>query len=314
MGMAPGILPGRVTREAGSSRFAERWPTVPAEDGLDADGILRAAAEGRIDTLVLLGSDPLADHPDRALAERALTGARFVIAVDQFLNESSRRADVVLPAAGFAEVDGTTTNLEGRITTVTQKVTAAGSSRPDWLIAGEIAARLGHDFGTTEARQIWSEIESIAPAHAGVTDAVLRSTARADGVVVPLDGTEVELVAFAPSESGDVPAVDAYSWRLVARRVLYDQGTLLQHSPASAGLATDTAADVNQADLDQLGVEPGGRVRVIGNDRSFVVDVVSDASVPRGIVSIALGQSNAPVRTVIDSSTAVTDVRLEVDA
>jgi NADH-quinone oxidoreductase subunit G len=314
MGMAPGILPGRVTREVGSSRFAERWATVPTEDGLDADGILRAAADGRIDTLILLGSDPLADFPDRALAERALTGARFVIAVDQFLSESSRRADVVLPAAGFAEVDGTTTNLEGRVTTLTQKVTAAGSSRPDWLIAGELAARLGHDFGTTAPEQIWTEIESIAPAHSGVTRSLLTSTEHADGVVVPLAESDVELVSFEPGSSGDVPAVDSYSWRLVARRTLYDQGTLLQHSPASATLATDAAAHLNQADLDQLGVEAGGRVRVLGNDRSFVISVVADASVPRGIVSIGLGQANAPIRTVIDSSTPVTDVRLEVDA
>jgi NADH-quinone oxidoreductase subunit G len=314
MGMAPGILPGRIARAAGSSRFAERWPTVPTDDGLDAAGILRAAADGKIDTLVMLGADPLADFPDRALAERALTGARFVIAVDQFLTESSRQADVVLPAAGFAEVDGTTTSIEGRITTVAQKVTAAGSSRPDWLIAGELAARLGHDFGTTAPAQIWSEIESIAPSHAGVTEAVLTSTEFADGVVAPMDGTEVALLEFEPGPSGEVPVVDSYSWRLVARRTLYDQGTLLQHSPASAALATDAAAHLNQGDLDQLGVDDGGRVRVIGNDHSFVIGVVADASIPRGIVAIALGQANAPIRTVIDSSSAVTDVRLEVDA
>jgi NADH-quinone oxidoreductase subunit G len=125
MGMAPGLLPGRVSRAAGSAGVSN----APAEDGLDAQGILRAAAEGQIDTLILVGADPLADFPDRTLAERALAGARTVIAVDTFLSDSSRRADVVLAAAGFGEVAGTTTNIEGRVTTLDQAVTPPGRVR-----------------------------------------------------------------------------------------------------------------------------------------------------------------------------------------
>ena len=85
--MAPGLLPGRVRRDAAAEWFGQAWPTVPGKDGLDATGILQAAADGKIDTLVLLGADPLSDFVDRDLAERALTGARTVIAVDQFLTE-----------------------------------------------------------------------------------------------------------------------------------------------------------------------------------------------------------------------------------
>ena len=147
MGMAPGLLPGRVRRSDGHERFSQEWPTVPGADGLDAEGILRAAAEGRIDTLVLLGADPIADFADRDLAERAMAGARCVIAVDQFLTESAARADVVLAAAGFAEVSGTTTNLEGRVTVVDQVVTPPGTCRADWAIAADLARRLGADLG-----------------------------------------------------------------------------------------------------------------------------------------------------------------------
>ena len=74
MGLAPGLLPGRVRRADGAAWFSQAWPTVPDSDGLDAIGILQAAADGKIDTLVLLGADPLSDVPDRRLAERALTG------------------------------------------------------------------------------------------------------------------------------------------------------------------------------------------------------------------------------------------------
>ena len=66
------------------------------------------------------------DFPDRSLARRALAGARTVISVDPFLNGSSQQADVVLAAAGFGEVDGTTTNLEGRVSAVRPEGDAAG--------------------------------------------------------------------------------------------------------------------------------------------------------------------------------------------
>ena len=108
---------------------------APKDDGLDGAGILAAAAEGRIDLLVLLGADPIADCPDADLARRALAGARRVLAVDTFLTESSAAADVVLAAAAFGEKSGTTTNLEGRVTTVGRKVSVAGTARPDWMIA-----------------------------------------------------------------------------------------------------------------------------------------------------------------------------------
>ena len=99
---------------------------MPEARGLDAAGILEAAANGRIDTLVLLGADPLADFPDLELATRALAGARTVIATDLFLTASTAQADIVLPAAGFAECGGTTTNIEGRISRLGQVVTPPG--------------------------------------------------------------------------------------------------------------------------------------------------------------------------------------------
>jgi NADH-quinone oxidoreductase subunit G len=186
LGMSPGLLPGRVTLDGGRAWFAERWPTVPAAKGLDAAGILRAAADGKIDTLVLLGADPLADFPDRELAERGLAGARAVIALDQFLTESVKQADVVLPAAGFAEVDGTTTNLEGRVSTVAQKVTPPGTAQSDWMVAAELADRLGFDLGVESPRQIAAEVEEVAPVFAGLTLDLLTTPAGRDGVVVML--------------------------------------------------------------------------------------------------------------------------------
>jgi predicted molibdopterin-dependent oxidoreductase YjgC len=175
-----------VSLDAGRQWFHEHWTTVPEADGLDATGILTAAAEGRIDVLVLLGADPAADFRDHDLAQRALAGARTVVAIDTFMNRSSEKADVVFPASGYAETEGTTTNVEGRISLLERKVTPPGTARSDWMLAAELAYRLGADLNLESVEGIWNEIEAVAPAHAGITRELLLSPAGADGVLVPL--------------------------------------------------------------------------------------------------------------------------------
>jgi NADH-quinone oxidoreductase subunit G len=189
MGLAPGLLPGRVSLDEGRTHVAAGWSIaskeLPAETGLDARGILEAAANGKLDTLVLLGADPLADFPDHDLAERALTGVRTLISVDLFLNESNRKADIVLPAAGYATTEGTTTNLEGRVTRLGHKVTAPGTARADWIIAVDLAHHLGGDLGVESLAELLDEISQVAPSHAGL-GAALADPANRDGVVVPV--------------------------------------------------------------------------------------------------------------------------------
>ncbi len=183
MGLAPGLLPGRIGLDQGRPWLAREWEALPGGRGLDAQGIITAAAEGRVGCLVLVGADPLADFPDRELARRALAGAGFVLAVDCFLTDSSRRADVVLPAAAFAEKSGTTTNIEGRVSRLHQKVTAPGTARADWMIAAELAFHLGGDLGFDSVDTIWDEIERLAPSHHGLTRARLASPEGFDGIV-----------------------------------------------------------------------------------------------------------------------------------
>ena len=186
MGLSPGVLPGRVSLPEGGAWFERAWGSVPAETGEDATGILRRAGEGRLGALVTLGADPVSDFPDHSLVSRALGGIGFLLSVDSFLSTTARLADVVLPAAMFGERPGTTTNLEGRVTRLGQKVVAPGLCWPDWMIAAELAAHLSADLGFDSPDAIWDEIERVAPSHAGITGALLSSAAARDGVVVPM--------------------------------------------------------------------------------------------------------------------------------
>jgi predicted molibdopterin-dependent oxidoreductase YjgC len=192
LGLAPGVLPGRVGLDEGRAWYEHHWAAslgdgrLPAAPGLDTAGILDAAARGGIGALVLLGADPVTDFPDALAAIKGLSGARFVVAVDTFLTPSSRKADVILPAATYAERRGTFTNLEGRISHLGSIVTPPGVAWPDWMIASELAWRLGTDLGFSSVEEIWAEISTVSPLHHGVTYGLLTAPEGSDGVVVPL--------------------------------------------------------------------------------------------------------------------------------
>ncbi len=347
MGLAPGLLPGRTSLADARSWFAAAWPNLPADVGLDTAGILEAAAGGRIDVLVLLGADPIDDFPDHDLAVRALHKAGTVIAVDLFLTASSSRADVVLPAAGFAEVSGTSTNLEGRVSSLEQRVTAPGTARPDWIIAVELAHQLGHDLGLSSPADIADEIVRLAPAYVGLAVDGLRAP-EAPGVVVPLpppaadaadaaadeapettdatDDAEGEgegagdeptaadrppLLRFEGHRPGDAPGVDSYSLRLIATRKLYDGAVLTQRAPALAALAPGTRLRVSAYDFERLGVEAGADVRVSSSRGSLSVQIAIDDRVPRGCAALEINQPPVRATELIDATQRVTDLRVE---
>ncbi|HEX6312509.1 MAG TPA: NADH-quinone oxidoreductase subunit NuoG, partial [Acidimicrobiia bacterium] len=197
LGLAPGFLPGRVTLGAGREHFTGAWGGAPEAPGLDATGILQAAAQGRLQALVILGSNALADFPDRTLARNALANIPFVVAVGGFVTAASEHAHVALPVALWGEKEGSTTNLEGRVMRVSQQVTPSGTPMADWRVATELALRLGADFDLVTVEEVQDEIARFAPAHAGV-DANLLRRAR-DGVVLPLHEHSDELVLDAGS-------------------------------------------------------------------------------------------------------------------
>lgn len=306
MGLAPGLLPGRVGLSDGAP-VARVWGSLPSERGLDSAGMLDAAANGRIDTLILLGADPIADFPDRGLAERALAGAGTVIALDTFVTESVARADIVLPTSTYGEKGGTTTNLEGRVSRLGQKVTPPGTARDDWMIAADLAARLGGDLGVSSAEDLWREVTEVSAVHAGCTVEVLTSDAAQDGILISGSSVTVDL-----GEPAEPPAVDAYSLRLVAGRKLYDNATSVQRSPSLAGLAEGPVLTMNPTDMARLGITDGERADVRSARTSVVLAVVGSEGVPRGVAAVPFNQPGGTVSSLIDVTTTVTDVAVEV--
>ena len=291
MGLAPGILPGRVGLEDGRAWFEDAWGAVPEARGRGTADILAAAAGDQaggpaVTALVLLGADPLTDFPDHRLAERALDCAGFVVAVATAPGAVLDHADVVLPAAEAHERPGTTTNLEGRIFRLGQKLVPPGQAWPDWMIAGELAVHLGHDLGFDSVGAVWDEIERVAVSHRGITRTVLDSHGAADGVVAPLRLAKVNLARRnAPLDPIAAPGVES-----VER-----QGASLQ-----AGLASSPNASNGGAD-DSV-------VRAAGPSRPIMISGPVELEVPH--VAPADGYSVRLIasRVLYDGGTAVATV------
>jgi NADH-quinone oxidoreductase subunit G len=308
-GLAPGMLPGRMSLAEGAALWGGVWGSTPSTPGMDAAGILAAAAAGKVDVLILLGADPLVDVADRSLARRAVAGARTVISLDRFLTASSRQADVVLPVSGSAETEGTTTNLEGRVTTLHQKVTPPGTARADWMIAAELAMRLGADLGAGAAADLWAELVEHSPVHAGIDAGALADPAHVDGVVLPL-----EPAGFPTPERTHVAPKGAYELRLVVNRVLYDAGSAVTHCDSSSGLAPEATVRLSPADAGPVGIETGTRVTVSSSHGSLSLPAVVDAGVPKGTAVLRHNLPGADAGLLIDAGDAVCDIQVEASS
>ena len=327
-GLAPGLLPGRVRLDDadGAEALARAWPRMPASEGLDAAGVLEASARGDIDVLVLVGADPLNDFTDRDLAYRGLRGASLVVAVDLFMNDSaSLAADIVLPAAGPTECDGTFTNLEGRVSPMSRKVTPPGTARPDWMIAADLAERLepGSTQGLDSPEAIRAELAQVSAVHSPLTEQALDQN-QVEGVLLGAGATgeaggwhggkqwrRSRRQGAPVTGSAGREELPEGAFLLVATRTMYDDGTMLRHCPSSRGLAPAPTARINPADLDRTGLAAGAPVRVVSESGHIEAALAIDGGVPQGVLAVNWLAPGAPANSLITAGANVTVVKVE---
>jgi NADH-quinone oxidoreductase subunit G len=285
MGMAPTLLPGRVSArsEDGRTELESHWGELPSEAGKDAAAILEGVASGDIKVLFLLGCDPARDALEPEVAIRALESADLVVALDVFGSDSVEFADVVLPVHGFAESEGTVTNLEGRVQKTNRIVPGPGASRPAWAILEDLAQQMGSTLGAESAEAISKEIAAVAPAYRGITWDVLEWGHGREGVIVPGPDGEQPL-AHIPVDSGLDPEQPEMALHLA--RVLYDDGVGVGFSRSLPKLKRHPAAFLNPADAERLGLEAGVDIVVRSESGSAQLPVALDAGLARGAVYV----------------------------
>lgn len=143
--------------------------TALGTKGMNTQAILEDAANGKLQTLWVVGADPVTEYHDTDLARRAIEKCPFVVVNALSMTETAQMADLVLPVASVAEKDGTYTNCERRVQRIYRAFDLSPDIKPDWLIFTEVAAQLGGEASYFSARDILRDIAAKVPLYAEIT-------------------------------------------------------------------------------------------------------------------------------------------------
>ncbi|MCC4815653.1 nitrate reductase [Vibrio lentus] len=125
---------------------SEFWQTdsLATHAGLKAIDLFDAMNEGKIKAVWIMATNPVVSLPDSEKIKAALEKCPFVVVSDCIADtETTRLADVVLPAQGWSEKSGTVTNSERRISRQRRILPSPGEAKPDWWILKEVAQKMG---------------------------------------------------------------------------------------------------------------------------------------------------------------------------
>ena len=173
MGAIPNKLPGFQDTEddAARAKFEAAWNVeLSREHGLHLTGMFEAMEHGELAALYIIGENPAQSEADQTRARALLSSLDTLVVQDIFLTKTAEMADVVLPAtAAWAEAEGTVTSSERRVQRMRKAIDAPGEARDDIDIIFELARRLGHDLGSPKPEDVWNELRSLSPMHAGMS-------------------------------------------------------------------------------------------------------------------------------------------------
>jgi formate dehydrogenase major subunit len=308
MGALPDRLPGfqHVENAAFREKFENKWNCkIPPEKGWHLSAMFQGMERGDLRMLYVIGENPLQSEADQTHARHLLENLDFMVVQDMFLTKTAERADVVLPAtAAWCETEGTVTNSERRVQRVRKALNAPPGTRDDIAILFELANRMGHDWGKPVAENVWNELRSVSPVHAGMSYARLESLKglqwpcydeKHPGELYlhsrlwerPLPGPRVP---FIPVEHE--PPVDSLSaefpLRLTTGRRLDEYNTGVQTSGYHSPMRRGETLDVSPEDAALLGLTDGELVRVHSRRGSVTVPIRRDRSLRPGLTFMTL--------------------------
>jgi assimilatory nitrate reductase catalytic subunit len=283
-------LPGyrKIDDPAARAYIARVWGISPEElpgAGQSAYELLEAMGQARseVKMLYLYCSNPLVSAPNANEVSSFLDNLEFLVVADFFLSESAEKADVVLPAAVWAEDDGTTTNAEGRVIRINKAQEPLGEAKPDWWMMRELAKRLGRGqyFEYETPRDIFEELRVASAGgladYSGITYERIEAE---NGVFWPCpvgsEGTprmfgerfatkdgraNFQAVAYRPA--AETPDTDFPVYLTTGRVVFhYLSGTQTRRIPFLVQQAPEPYVEVHPLLAERLKLENGGKARL----------------------------------------------------
>ncbi|MBE0576649.1 MAG: NADH-quinone oxidoreductase subunit NuoG [Desulfuromonadales bacterium] len=287
-------IPGRagsglyLCGEKANSQGAIDLGILPQGNGLGAQLMLSAAAEGKLDALYVVAEDPLSSYPDRDKVAKSLEKVPFLVVQDLFLSPTAQQADVVLPAASFAEKDGTFTNAERRIQRVRQGIPTPGKARTDGAIFAAVAGKLGNSLSFTGPAAIFAEIGKEVPAYAEFDFNEIGP----QGVV--WGGETLQPVSHKVVNAGAGKTVEA-DFKLVTGSALYHSGTVSTRAKGPIAVLPEPYVELSREDAKGLKVVDGDLVKVNGNGVELQLKVKVGNRLPKGVLFVPYHFAEAQV-------------------
>ena len=321
VGLTPNMLPGyRPLDDADARRrLKQLWgEDVADEPGSTYDGMLKAAAEGSIAAMYVMGSDPASEKP---AFKEALEKLDFLVVQDMLLTETAKLADVVLPASSYMESSGTFTNVERRVQMAPAALKPLGSSLPDWEILKALANRWpgveessgkkkgkkqkGHKpWRYNHTNDIFVEITKVVPMYAGFDREITL-----EGVQWSARAVESP-VKLQPVEFDEPQPTEEFPLRLLADHLLYDGGSMFRLSEGVEELAVKPSVFVSPKLASSLGLEEGEKVNVVSPNGRITLPVAFCDGLREDTVFVPYSMEGAPVEALLDGD-VFAFVRLE---
>jgi len=332
MGALPNVFPGyqTVVDETARKKFEAFWNVsdLPSQNGLMMPQMMDGLVSGKIRGFYIFGENLASTEPDIHKVEHELASAEFLVCQDIFLNETTKFAHVVLPAAAWSENDGTFTNSERRVSRVRTASSPPGESKPNWWIFKEIAKRMGQAWSSDSAKEIWdNEISILAPALGGIkyhriegdglqwpcpTEAHPGTSylhkegrfTRGKGAFIPVEWTP-------PAEVPD----DEYPFVLSTGRRLYHYHTRTQTGRCEGlnDLLGEETADISKEDATILSIMDGEMIKVASRRGEVRVRARVTHEVQKGLVWMAFhfreGNANFLTNAAFDPFTQTAEYK-----
>ena len=315
MGVMPEYLPGYQDAAVVRDRLERIWKTpLPYGKGRTVPEIVRGLETGDVKAVYIAAADPLTDYPNAGRFAAALEKAELVVVQDMFLSPTAAAAHCVLPAASFAEKDGTMTNIERRIQRLNQVIPPLGASMPDWSILEEVAKAMGRPMGFFKVNDVFNEMARTIPLYKGLR----LQDVDGDGRIVR---PEAEAVArarsgrpysFAPVRTIEDPIKDAetYPFEMMADRCMYHFGSTSTRSEHLLELCPAGYVKMNARDADDLGISEGDAVEVASPAGSFVAPAKISWEVRKGMIFVPVNFPDLAVYRLFQENTTTCMVKL----
>jgi formate dehydrogenase alpha subunit len=318
MGALPGFLPGyQIINDAQNrKKFEERWNIlIPEQTGLSALEMINAAGKGIIRGMFIMGENPVTNFPQPELVRSALSSLEFLVAVDMFLTETAGLASVVLPAASFAEKEGTFTNFEGRVQQLRKAIEPAGDSLPD----GEIIIRLCREMGMpvpyTFPQHVAEEIEEMVPFYHHAVYSDVEAAALEPGEMEGEGpGTRRLYNGLFPSGFGRFTSVDyippqdaatpEFPLTLVvgSSRYHFGAGTRSSRSARLKKFAPEAFLEISPSDAGNAIIDNGDKVTITSARGKFTTSARISDDLPPGVLYIPISFPATPVYGLFSNS------------